>query len=212
MDPETIKLLITTCGGPAIIALLASATGAIWYVVKIRAIGNEKRAEQGYTYNLAKEASVRAYGEGVSTREAQQLNEITSAALKQIYGLTDGTLTRMAAAIEKGNADEAIANARILSEMAIYISQIVASLNQTISQNAKIIAAMLEIIGRDAGSTTIAMLKAEMMAALTQPSIISKAVQQAEGVASAAVASEPEPGNAPGEGMAKIEVTGKQVD
>lgn len=208
MDSETIKLLVTTCGAPAIIALLASGAGAVWYIVKIRAIGNEKRTEQGYNYTLAKEASVRAYGEGVSTREAQQLNEITSAALKQIYGLTDGTLTRIADNIKQGNIEQAVQDARILSEMAGQFAVVIASLNKTIEQQARILSALLDLLSHSSSADMMAGLTKDILSGLTTATITSQPVQNAQGVADAAMSPT---GNEPADGTAKIIVEGEQV-
>lgn len=95
----------------------------------------DKQRADGFSYNQAKDASMVAFGEGMRQDASSQLAEITSQALQQNYKLNDGALTRMLSIIVAGNtAQEAQLNKIVDS-----ISQVVASMNKTIEQQALLV-------------------------------------------------------------------------
>lgn len=95
----------------------------------------DKQRADGFSYNQAKEASMVAFGEGMRHDASSQLAEITAQALQQNYKLNDGALTHMRDIIVAGNTAQEMQ----LSQIVDSVSQVVASMNKTIEQQAKLL-------------------------------------------------------------------------
>lgn len=162
-----IKLDLNT-----IIQILTPVVLAIWLYYKERQAAKEKRIDAGFTYTQAKEASTTAYGEGVRKNEASQLASITEQLLVKYLALTDGNITGMKDAIDQGNVDQAIQQAKILSDQAVASAQLIASFNQMVGQQAKILSAILGLLDKDTASQ---ILSADVLSRITSAAITTPA-------------------------------------
>lgn len=166
VDTDTLKWMLAFLS-PAVVGFWA------WWIA--RQAAREKRVSDGFSYTQAKDASMVAFGEGLNKDATSQLAEITSQALQQNYKLNDGMLTRMFEAVTAGNLAQEAQQVKVFEA----ITQVVASQNKTIEQNAKLIEMFSELMGR----TQVKNVMSDMVKTATMNS---PSVQAAEDVASAA--------------------------
>lgn len=171
---------------PTILQIVTSVGIALFIYYKERQAVRDKRIDAGFTYTQAKEASTTAYGEGVRKNEASQLAGITEQLLAKYLQLTDGNITNMRDAIDKGNIDQAIQQAKILSEQAISFAQIITSFNYTVAQQAKILAAILGLLDKDTASQ---ILSADVLSRITSAAITTPAEDKVAEVVKDAISS-----------------------
>lgn len=190
---ETINLLIAFLSGPVFLGAIA----AIWYYfTKVREPARMKEAAISSASAREKDRSLQVFGETQAGRAQDRSNDIQDKLVAFLLASNDGKISEILNTNKEGTAQVVNLIMRTDAGQSEQGRLIIASQNQLIVLLSKFLDNISEVSAADYG----------LALQIKEASIDSAEVQQARGVATAAVTGDL------GEVMATIEVEGKKVE
>lgn len=195
---ESLKLILVFLSGP----LFGGAIAAVWYYfTKVREPARIKEQQVSSASLREQDRSRQVFGEQQAGRMQDRSNDIQDKLVTFLLASNDGKISEILSTSKDGTSQVITLVLQTSAESAEQGRLIIASLNQTITQQARILAALLELLSRESGTDILAGLSSEVLSGLTSAAIQTPPVKEAERVATVA--------NEPSEST--IEVTGKNV-